>query len=295
MVLNPLLLAMSLAASAQSGAIAESASMSPGAQPNAPVAPPSSPAAEPPTVVRELAVKPPPPVPFQDELRTLQSQLKVIEAKGPSRSTGRAFRQGRLRNPAQLPAQGLGFRSIRPERRAYYGTDTMIAGLIDATAKLKQGDHDMPPLAVGDISGPKGGRIAVHRSHRSGRDADLVFFWMDEDGKPVETTEFVRFDRRGRARHDGKLLLFDVRRNWNLVRGLLTSPYFGERVKWIFVYHPLRKLLLDYAERTEGDMYLVEYAWRVLQQPGDRAGRHDNHFHLRIDCAPEEIVDGCKD
>ena len=297
MVTVTALLTMALTASAQSAALAESASLSPAAQPAGSVALPlpSSPSAESPAAVRELEVRPPPPVPFQDELRALQSQLKVIEAKGPSRSTGRSFRQGRLRNAAQLPLQGLGFRSIRPDRHAYYGTDDMVAGLIDTASRLKQADHEMPPLAVGDLSGPEGGRIAVHRSHRNGRDADLVFFWMDEDGLPVETSEFVRFDRRGRARRDGKLLLFDVRRNWNLVRELLTSPYFGARVKWIFVYHPLRKLLLDYAERNEGDMYLVEYAWRVLQQPGDRAGRHDNHFHLRIDCSSQEQLDGCRD
>lgn len=289
-------LAMALTANAQTASLPEAASFSPAAQPGgAAVGPPPSFPGEPPTAVRELAVKPPPPVPFQEELRTLQSQLKMIEAKGPSRSTGRAFRQGRLRNPAQLPLEGLGFRSVRPHRHAYYGTDDMIAGLIETMARLKQADPDMPPLAVGDISGPKGGKIAVHRSHRNGRDADLVFFWMDSDGRPVKASEFVRFDRRGRAWQDGKLLLFDVHRNWNLVRGLLTSPHFGARVRWLFVYHPLRKLLLDYAERTEGDLHLVEYAWRVLQQPGNRAGRHDNHLHLRIDCSPQEARDGCRD
>ena len=243
---------------------------------------------------RELEVLPPKPAPFEAELKHLESQLKVIEAKGPSLSTGFAFRRGRLRNPAQLPLEGLGFRSIRPLRNAYYGTDDMIAGLMETCAALKQDDPDMPPLAVGDITGPQGGRIALHHSHRSGRDADLVFFWTDPDGKPVQTEEFVRFNRRGRAVYKGKPIRFDVQRNWNLVRGLLASPRFGDRVRWIFVYTPLRKLLLDYAERVEGDMYYLERAWQTLAQPGRRAGRHDNHFHIRIDCSDEELFEGCR-
>ena len=265
--------------------------------PPAPPAPAKAAAAAPGTpgsAVRELEVTPPKPGPFDEQLKHLNGELKVIEAKGPSLSTGYAFRRGRLRNPAQLPLDGLGFRSIRPNRNAYYGTDDMIAGLMETAAALRQADPDMPPLAVGDISGPRGGRIAVHRSHRSGRDADLVFFWTDPDGKPLPTEEFVRFNRRGRARYNGKPILFDTPRNWALVKALLSSQRLGERVKWLFVYAPLKKLLMEYAEREEGDLYILERAWQVLQQPDGRAGRHDNHFHLRINCSDSELADGCK-
>lgn len=297
MVLIQTAVAIAVTAGAQGASLPNSTSLAPAgpAAGGVTAAPALPPQAEPTTAVRELAPRPPPPAPFQEELRVLQSQLKMIEAKGPSRSTGQVSRHGRLRNPAQLPLEGLGFRSIRPYRPAYYGTDELIAGLVETAARLKQADPEMPPLAIADISGPKGGRIALHQSHRNGRDADLGFFWMDEDGDPVPADELVRFDRRGRARYKGKTLLFDVKRNWSLVRALLTSPRFGERVRWLFVYHPLRKLLLDYAERVEGDLFLVEYAWRILQQPGARAGRHDNHFHLRIDCSPQELADGCRD
>lgn len=282
-----------VAAQAATASLPDAVQLAPAGQPAVPAAPPP-PVDAPASPMRELKEAAPPASPFQEALRRMQSQLKVIEAKGPSRSTGLPFRRGNLRNPAQLPLEGLGYRSIREGRNAYYGTDDLIAGLVQACAELKQADPDMPPLAVGDLSGPKGGRIAAHKSHRNGRDADLVFFWMDEDGASVATDEFVRFDRRGRAKHQGRTVLFDVRRNWNLVRALLTSPRFGDRVKWIFVYAPLRRLLLDYAERHEGDLHVLEQAWRALQQPGNRAGRHDNHFHLRIDCSAQELAEGCK-
>lgn len=287
-------LAVSIAAQAATASLPDAVSVAPAAQPASPATVPPPPDAAAPAAFRERPEPVPPAGRFHEELRHLQSQLKVIEAKGRSLSRGLPFRRGNLRNPAQLPLEGLGYRSIRPGRNAYYGTDDLIAGLVHACAELKQNDPEMPPLAVGDLSGPKGGRIAAHRSHRNGRDADLVFFWTDEDGRPMAADEFVRFDRRGRARHNGRRLLFDVQRNWNLVRALIKSPRFGDRVKWIFVYSPLRKLLLDYAERYEGDLFVLEQAWRVLQQPGNRAGKHDNHFHLRIDCSPEELADGCR-
>lgn len=287
-------LAFSIAAQAATASLPEVVSVAPAAQPAPPAALPPPPDGAPTAAFLERPEPAPAVGKFHEHLKLLQAQLKVIEAKGPSRSKGFPFRRGNLRNPAQLPLEGFGFRSIRPGRHAYYGTDDLIAGIMHASAELKQADAEMPPLAVADLAGPKGGRIARHRSHRNGRDADLGFFWTDLDGKPVPADELVRFDRRGRARYDGKTLLFDVPRNWNLVRALITSPRFGDRVKWIFVYNPLRKLLLDYAERYEGDLFVLEQAWRVLQQPGNRAGKHDNHFHLRIDCSPDELADGCR-
>lgn len=295
MVLLQAVLAFSVAAQAATASLPDAVSVAPAGQPSGTIAPP------PPLTevqsqapLRELQVAPPPPGPFQESLKHLASQMKVIESKGRSGSQGQPFRRGSLRNPAQLPLEGLGFRSIRPGRHAYYGTDDLIAGLMQIGADLKLADPEMPPLAVADIAGPRGGRIALHRSHRNGRDADLGFFWTDEDGTSIPTDDLVRLDRRGRARYKGRTILFDVRRNWNLARALLKSPRFGDRVKWIFVYSPFRKMLLDYAEREEGDLYVIEKAWRTLQQPGNRAGRHDNHFHLRIDCSAEEMTEGCR-
>ncbi|MBI4425287.1 MAG: penicillin-insensitive murein endopeptidase [Elusimicrobia bacterium] len=287
-------LALSMTAGAATASLPDSSPLAPAGPPLVAPLPAAQPA--PPAAVRELA--PPPPVPlspFHEALRQVQAHLKLIEAKGRSLSKGLPFRRGHLRNPAQLPLEGLGFRFIREFRNASFGTDDLISGLLETCARLKEADPEMPPLAVGDLSGPRGGRIALHRSHRNGRDADLVFFWTDEDGKPVPADEFVRFDARGQAVHRGRRILFDARRNWALVRELLTNPRFGERVKYIFVYGPLKRRLLEYAQREEGDLFLVEKAWLLLQQPGRRAGKHDNHFHLRITCSADELLDGCRD
>lgn len=236
-----------------------------------------------------------PETPAARDLDTLQAQLKKIEAKEASVSSGFAFGRGVLRNPAQLPLEGVGYWAIRPERNAYFGTDDMVAGLIETCASLQRADPEMKPLAVGDISGPKGGRISLHLSHRTGRDADLLFFWMDANHRPIVTEDFVRFDAHGQGRYRGDKVLFDARRNWSLVRGLLTDSRFGNRVTRIFVSRPLRSRLLGYAATTEEDINIIRYARRVLQQPRSPAGLHDDHFHLRIGCSTRDAASGCRD
>src|SRR4029450_8679153 len=72
-------------------------------------------------------------------------------------------------------------------------------------------------LLVGDLSREYGGPLAGHRSHQSGRDADVGFFVTDERGKPQNSRQLRAFDSQGRAR-DGSGLRFDDYRNWLLVQ-----------------------------------------------------------------------------
>lgn len=225
----------------------------------------------------------------------LDAQLKHIEAKGESRTVGLTFAGGALENPAQLPFEGRGYYTLRPERNVHHGTDDLVAGLIEACSSLQDSDPAMQPLAVGDISGPRGGQIALHLSHKSGRDADLGFFWLDAAGNPVLTEGFVRFNGRGRGKRNGRTVVFDVGRNWALVRALLANRRFGSRVAKLFVSLPLKTMLLSYAKRHEHDKSLVRRARWILQEPRRPAGRHDDHFHLRIACSPRERSSGCRD
>lgn len=235
------------------------------------------------------------PKPAADPLAILRAQLSAIQAKGESLTLGRASGRGRLENGARLPMEGLGYWALRPERDAYSGTDDLVGGLIETCARLLQADARMRPLSVGDLSRPAGGRISAHLSHRSGRDADLLFFWAGADGEPRLTEDFVRFDARGRARYRGETVFFDTARNWALVRSLLAEPRFGDRVSSLYVSRPLRRLLLDQAARAGADKSLLARARVLLRQPGSPAGPHDDHFHLRIACSRKEAALGCRD
>ena len=64
-------------------------------------------------------------------------------------------------------------------------------------------------------------------------------------------------------------------------------------VQWVFVAAPLRNMLLDHALRIGEPELLRERARRVLVQPSD-SSRHDDHFHVRIACPPDDRP-GCVD
>lgn len=146
------------------------------------------------------------------------------------------------------------------------------------------------PLRVGDLSGPLGGTHPRHRSHRAGRDADLLFFARDEGGLTAPNAGWMHFDRFGLSALPGRVVAFDEARNWHLVRTLLMDD--EARVKWLFCANELKARLLRYAIRHERSPQAVLRATWVLHQPS-RGDPHDDHFHLRVGCSEAERGLGC--
>jgi penicillin-insensitive murein DD-endopeptidase len=170
-----------------------------------------------------------------------------------------------------------------------WATPRLVAALRRAAEAVRQSSADAPPLGVGDLSKARGGPIRPYsRSHQSGRDADLAFYQLDEQGQPVPAEDLLSFDARGSA-ESGKRR-FDARRNWLLVRALLQDPEVD--VQWMFISRPLRQALLEEARKLNEPAQLLQRAERVLHQPTD-SSPHDDHFHVRIRCAPEERSAGC--
>lgn len=198
---------------------------------------------------------------------------------------------GLLTGGATLPEKGSGFRRLRPWAPTNHGTSGLVATLTAAAAQASGPDD--PPLVVGDMSGPRGGPLPGHHSHRAGRDVDLLFFYTTPGGAPVESPGFVRVLPDGLARPDpavADFVRFDVERNWRLVRALLTSPH--ARPQWLFVVSHLEARLIEYARALGEPPALIWQAEGVLHQPGDSAP-HDDHFHLRIACDLAEEAAGC--
>lgn len=135
-------------------------------------------------------------------------------------------------------------------------------------------------MLVGDLSSKNGGSLAGHRSHQSGRDADVGFYVRDKSGKPALLNHFVVFNAQGQAT-DGSGYTFDDERNWFLVRSWLRDKRAG--LTHVFVSSPLRTRLLKFAAaHSEHKAYLTE-ATTLLKQPRNSAA-HDDHFHVRISC-----------
>ncbi len=218
---------------------------------------------------------------------------------GTSLSSG-GSNEGALVNAARLPARGDGY--VIPKtwsaRGLNFGTEELVSLVVRAARRV---ERELPgsTLYVADMSPRRGGPSAWHRSHQSGRDADLLFYAIDEAGKPAPPpTAMIKYGDDGctpAADDAGNAIpriCFDVPRNWALVRALAEDQ--GTDVQYLFIYEPLAQMLLDYA-RGEGEPEeLITRAEALLHQPGDSLP-HDDHLHVRIYCPAGDRALGCRD
>jgi penicillin-insensitive murein endopeptidase len=209
-------------------------------------------------------------------------------------SLSRGFiNDGKLVNGARLPARGEGY-LIPPtwqQRGNNFGTDELVSGVVRVARRVHAEFADAT-LYVADLSPLRGGRTVWHKSHQTGRDVDLIFYARDADGRPARApATMIRYGADGKAL-GGSGLVFDVERNWALVRALLEDP--GIEVQHLFVSSPLRQMLLDHAVAVGAEGTLVERAAEVLSQPA-HALAHDDHLHVRIYCPASDRGLGCRE
>ncbi len=200
--------------------------------------------------------------------------------------------EGYLHQAVPLPDRGEGYERLRPREETRYGTATLIEAIervAKAVAEVFPGGY---PLRVGDLSNRRGGAHERHRSHRSGRDADLLFYARDAGGMAVRSGGWMQFDRYGLAMRRDRVFSFDEARNWHLVRTLVMES--KARVKWVFCSNDIKARLLRYAARHEPSPRAVFRATWVLHQPG-RGDPHADHFHVRVGCGPAERALGCRE
>ncbi|MDC0748116.1 penicillin-insensitive murein endopeptidase [Polyangium mundeleinium] len=199
---------------------------------------------------------------------------------------------GVLTGATALPERGTGYRLLR-NTSARYGTPRLVE-TVKRAAREVAGFRPGAPLLVGDLSNRQGGFRNGHRSHRTGRDVDLLLYCTTPDGRSIPSPGFVRFGADGLAETEDKRLpfvRFDTERNWQLVKALVSSPEAD--VEWLFLARWLEALLIEHARARGEDPELVWRAENVLLQPKDSAP-HDDHIHLRVACTPAEAVAGCE-
>ena len=117
-----------------------------------------------------------------------------------------------------------------------YGTQRVVWMLKAAVADVQARWPTAPDLVVGDISYRRGGRIKRHKSHQSGRDADISFYYRGN----VQLPNFEEMDEE----------TFDAAKNWHLFKTLIDT---GE-VEYIFINYdapedPLRVRQVDRLHR----------------------------------------------
>jgi penicillin-insensitive murein endopeptidase len=224
---------------------------------------------------------------------------------------------GALREGTTLPVRGDGYFVPKRwrERRRNYGTDELVRLMVRAARRVSR-EYRNSLLSVADLSPRGGGPTPEHRSHRSGRDVDLLFYHLDEKGKPVKATQMIPFDENGysvspasqatsqpaktaaaeqpagssptsQPAEPPPVRKLDVPRTWALVRALVLDPEVP--VQWIFIGRPVARMLLAHARRIKEPAHIVELAAAAMQH----TPAHMDHFHVRIFCSPSDLALGC--
>jgi len=188
---------------------------------------------------------------------------------------------GQLRAKRLKPSRTIKIKPGSQERS--YGHPALVLMLERSARDLQRGAPGSV-LVVGDISDENGGPLVGHHSHQSGRDADIVFYVLDENGKRTVLDRYVKFGADGKAL-DGSGLVFDDWRNWLLVQSWVRDQRAG--LSHIFISRPLRQRLITYASKQPAFMKYVSEVSALLKQP-EEAEPHDDHFHVRVSCPKDQ-------
>jgi len=213
-------------------------------------------------------------------------------------SCGHANR-GALFNARRSADEGTGYVVPEPwrSRSLRYGTQELIALLERVAARVAE-EHPGAVLGIGDLSREFGGACPRHRSHQSGRDADLLYYAAHADGSQFPHDEHMPYyTRRGRAYYARSPewtpripeRYFDVARNWALVKALITDDEVV--VERLFVSPRIERWLIEHARAEAEDPELIRRAQIAMHSPRN-AQLHNDHMHIRIGCSDTDTVYG---
>ncbi len=235
-------------------------------------------------------------VPLGAEPTQLAALLASFPPASHSTSIGSAT-NGRLEGGVPLPRTGPGFRfNDRRNADSRFGTVETVRALVRAAATVAR-ERPGSELVVNDLSLPAGGRIPRHGSHRAGRDADVLFYMLGDDGKPLPAVgaplepDGTGFDYKDLSIPDDDVRVhLDTPRTWRVLRALLEDP--EAPVQRVFIAEHLRAMLLAQAERESAPAEVIARFAEVTCQP---SYPHDDHFHVRWFCSAEDLKAGCED
>jgi murein endopeptidase len=152
------------------------------------------------------------------------------------------------------------------------GTTEAVTLLLFAIGEVERAWPGTVPVVIGSLSKPGGGKLRPHKSHRSGRDADVGFYAAGN--RAMTTFEALSADG------------IDFDKSFLLMATLLSSG----RVTNIFVNYALQGYLYEAARAMGYDD--EQLAW-ILQYPRGRSAKvgmirhasgHTRHFHVRFAC-----------
>lgn len=170
---------------------------------------------------------------------------------------------GALLNGVQMPP-GSAWDLVDPSHA--WGTRETVDALVRTIQKVHQEFPETSPLHIGHISSQNGGPLRPHKSHQSGRDVDLGYYYAGNQ------PWFARAN-------SGNL---DRGPTWALVRALITDT----DVEMILIDSSLQLLLREHAASIGEDLDWLDSVFRGV--PGQKpplirhAHGHATHMHVRF-------------
>ena len=213
--------------------------------------------------------------PVDDDTKAKQA-LAVIDGAAwvaapvatPGEAAGAPW-AGKLVNASKLVA-GDGYIVKRPARS--FGTKHLLDHLRGAIAEVRALYPNVPTLAIGDISAEYGGKISDHRSHQSGLDVDVGFYFTSG-----AVTAFAEANNA-----------FDLEANWALLAAFTRIAALDDGVQMIFLDYDIQHRLYDFAKQRGTPDSELEYIFQYPRGRDELSGLvrhwpgHGNHFHVRF-------------
>ena len=159
--------------------------------------------------------------------------------------------------------------------RSAYGTTHAVTELLAAITDFKAESSWVGKLAIGAMSGPRGGPLGHHKSHQTGRDVDIrlprregVSRYAELRPRRVDWAAAWAFVQ-ALARVDTQVVFLDYKRQKYLYRAAKAAGADDETLR----------AMLQYPRGAYARRGLVRH------YPG-----HEKHFHVRFGCGPCEIA-----
>ncbi|MEK2687912.1 penicillin-insensitive murein endopeptidase [Bdellovibrio sp. GT3] len=161
---------------------------------------------------------------------------------------------------------------LRPTRMTHFGT-VELAYLVARMGKYTRAIAPSHSLRLGDLSKKNGGTLGSHKSHKTGLDADIAYYFKADKNMAGFSS----------ALKGGKPIgEWMVSQQWKLFKYAVSSKF----VDRIFIHPTLKKSMCTHA-RSQGD-FDTEAGKEVLRRLVSEVN-HYNHFHLRIKCSKSQV------
>ncbi len=198
------------------------------------------------------------------------SVVKQRAADVPSESVGAPWK-GKLVGGEALP-EGDGYLIRRPHRA--YGAGHVVEHVRRAIAGVRA-MYDVHTLAIGDLSDANGGKLGGHKSHQSGLDVDIGFYFHRVPAGYPDTFVAANAD-------------LDLDATWALLLAFVRSAELATGVQMIFLDYDVQATLYKFAKKRgtpDADL------GAIFQYPRGKdtlAGlvrhwpHHADHLHIRF-------------